>query len=379
MTIQRITVGQSHRTKLKIDASIIEGFAELSGDRNPIHIDQEEAKSYGYPRQVAHGAILVALLSKLVGMDLPGPGAVWMSQSVEWLAPVFAGDEVELVATVESVSARAGIISLGIDAVNQSGDIVMKGVAKVKVAERLTEADQPKGDIGSVALVTGASRGIGTEIARQLGRNGMTVAVNYLNSRGPAQDLARELQDAGGSSEIFPADLGDTTATSEMIKQVIQHFGRLDVVVHGASPGISPQKVDQTSYGDIETFLKVYVGGALSLLSGASPGMVERKFGRFIFLGTSYMFGSPPAGMTAYVAAKEALWGLVKGMATELGPSGITTNMVSPGITPTDLSASVPARTKEIAARTSPMRRLWRRLKTRRDWWPFWPAVPRDF
>ena len=80
MTNQRYTVGQSHRTKLKIDASIIEAFAELSGNRNPIHLDSVEAKSYGYPRQMAHGALLVSLLSKVIGMDLPGPGAVLMSQ-----------------------------------------------------------------------------------------------------------------------------------------------------------------------------------------------------------------------------------------------------------------------------------------------------------
>ena len=167
MMIQRFTVGQSHRTKLKIDASIIEGFAELSGDRNPIHLDAEEARSYGYPRLVAHGAILVSLLSKVIGMDLPGAGAVLMSQSFEWLAPVFVGDEVELVATVNGVSTGAGIISLAVDVLNQNGDRVMKGEVKVKVAEKLTEANHSSRENGCVALVTGASRGIGAEIARR--------------------------------------------------------------------------------------------------------------------------------------------------------------------------------------------------------------------
>ena len=186
----------------------------------------------------------------------------------------------------------------------------------------------------------------------------MAVAVNYLNSSGSAEALAKEINAAGGRSEAFAGDIGDPAVTSEMIRQIIHSFGRSDVVVHGATPGIKPQKVDQLSYGDVESLLSVYVGGALSLLAGASPGMIERKFGRFIFIGTSYMFGTPPQGMSAYVSAKEALWGLVKGIACELGPSGITTNMVSPSITVTDFTASVSARTKEVAARTSPMRRL---------------------
>ena len=355
---QRFTIGQSRRTKLNVDASTIAGFAEFSGDKNPIHLDPEEARAYGYPRQLAHGALLLSLLSKVVGMDLPGPGAVLMSQSTEWLRPVFEGDEVELVATVGGVSTGAGIISLDVYANNQKGEQVMKGNAKVKLAERMTKKNLPSANGGHVALITGASRGIGAEIARRLGHSGFAVAANYLSSRDSAEGLAQEIQASGGSCETFAGDLSDPDITSDVVREVIRSFGRVDVVVHGASPSIDPQKVDQLRYGDLEPFLKVYVGGALSLLAGASPGMVDRKFGRFIFMGTSAMFGPPPMGMTAYMAAKEALWGLVKGMATELGPSGITTNMVSPGITATDLTAFMPARTKEVVARTSPMRRL---------------------
>ena len=355
---QKFSVGQSYWAKLKVDASTIEGFANLSGDRNPIHTDPEEAKAYGYPRQVAHGALLVALLSKMIGAQIPGPGGVWMSQSVEWVAPVFLGDEVELVVTVEKVSTAAGVISLDTTATNQKGKIVMKGNAQVKVTERLTRPNPVAGETGRVALVTGGSRGIGAAIAHRLGTGGVAVAVNYLESQDAAEHVVQEIQCAGGSAQAFGADLGDPVATSDMIQAVIHSFGRLDVVVHGASPGIFPADVAQLSYGDVEPHLKTSLAGALTLVAGASPGMAEREFGRFIFLGTSAMLGMPPVGWAAYVAAKEALWGLIKCMATELGPAGITSNMVSPSLTVTDLTADIPARAKEVEARRSPMRRL---------------------
>ena len=143
-----------------------------------------------------------------------------------------------------------------------------------------------------------------------------------------------------------------------MIDSVFEAFGRIDVVVHGASPSVPPVGVLDLAYADIERYYKVYVGGALTLLARTVPRMTEHRFGRFIFMGTSFLFGVPPDGMAAYVAGKESLWGLVKALAGELGPKGITCNMVSPGVTVTDLTADLPARLKELHARKSPVRRL---------------------
>lgn len=279
---------------MEVESSTVEGFADFSGDRNPIHLDPSAAKFYGYPRQVAHGVLLMGLLSRLVGMEIPGPGAVLMSHSAEWTAPVFVGDQVEMVATVEAISTGAGIITLGISVLNQDRQQVMRGDAKVKMVEPLTEPTQPRGDQEFVALVTGASRGIGAEIARRLSQDGVALAVNYRESRESAEQIVQELQKAGGRSQAFSADMAYGDAASGLAKEVIDCFGRLDVVVHGATPSINPQKVERLSYSDVESFLKIYLGGAISLMASASPGMMERKFGRFIFLGTSYMFGVPP-------------------------------------------------------------------------------------
>lgn len=356
--LNRFSIGQTFRTKLRIDETMVQNFAEFSGDRNPIHIDAEEARSYGYPRPVAHGAILITLLSRLIGMEVPGSGALWLSHSVDWMNPVFVGDEIELTVSVEKISVGAGILFLAAVATNREGKTVMKGAAKVKVRERLTRPNQNPGNTKRVALVTGGSRGIGAAIARRLAAAGMMVAINCNKSAEAAQQVVEEISAAGGSAEVFAADLSDSSAASRMVQDIAYSLGRLDVVVHGASPTIPVVNLSDLTYADFERYLRIYLGGAVSLVAGAQPAMTERKFGRFIFLGTAAMFGTPPVGWAAYVAAKQALWGFVKCLATELGPTNITTNMVSPGMTVTDLTAEIPARVKEVEARKNPMRRL---------------------
>ena len=295
----------------------------------------------------------------MIGMRVPGPGSVWMSQSVDWVRPVFVGDEIELEVTIDQVSPGTGVLLLDVVAKNQRGETVMEGKATVKAAERLTRQSACEDETRRVALVTGGSRGIGAAIARRLSVAGADVAVNYLNSHDSAAALVEEIRSNGGSAQAFAADVRDPEATSEMVQSIIGAYGRLDVVVHGASPPVNLTDVSELRYDQIEPYLKTYLGAPLALMADVVPGMKERKFGRFIFLGTGYMFRMPTSvGLAAYLVAKQALLGLVKSMATELGPHGITSNMVSPGVTVTDFTADVSAFTKEVEAHKSPARRL---------------------
>jgi 3-oxoacyl-[acyl-carrier protein] reductase len=355
---QTFTVGDIYRTVLIVDSALVQKFAEISGDENPIHMDTEAAKSYGYPRQVAHGAMMVAAISKLIGMEIPGPGAVWMNQSIEWIAPVFVGDRIEFTACVATVSEGAGILRLDLEARNQKDELTMRGNAQVKASNKLSGEAPTEAYTDRVALITGGSRGIGAAIARQLGAGGITVAVNYHRSKDAVQNVVKQIEVEGGSARPFAADLNDRAATKAMVNDVIGVLGRLDIVVHCATPGIDPRNVPELDYNDLEAQFKPSLGGVIAIVSTAHRGMVERGFGRFIFLGTSAMSGTPPPGWAGYLIAKQALWGLAKSMATELGPSGITTNMVSPGMTITDLTSDISARAKEVEAHRAPMRRL---------------------
>ena len=353
----RFVAGMSAAARVTVTPAVAAEFAALSGDSNPIHLDPEQARAFGHPHPVAHGAFLLAVVSRLIGTELPGPGAVWMGHSVEWQHPVYVGDEIVVEVTVSRVAAGAEMLLLDLSARNAEGRAIMTGQARVKVGERVGGQDGPS-ERAKVALVTGGSRGIGAAIVRRLARAGCDVAVNFKENASAADALVRECSDGGSTVLSFAADVAEPDAAAALARKVEERFGRLDVVVHGASPPVLERAADALSYADVEPFLATYLGGALALVGAASPGMQARGFGRFVLLGTAYLFGSPPRHLAAYLTAKHALWGLVRSLAVELGPHGITSNMVSPGMTITDFTAHVPLRVKEVAARTNPIRRL---------------------
>lgn len=356
--VERFRPGMIFSEEITLSPALVDSFAQFSGDHNPVHLQAASAQEYGFARPFAHGAIQSAVVSKLIGMKVPGPGAVWMSQSMEWLKPVFVGDHVCVEVEVEAVSAGAEVLTLALRTKNDQGDLVMQGQAKVKLASKLAESTAGTSVEPRVALVTGASRGIGAAVARALGAAGWHVAVAYRSGRGAAEEVVRSIVSGGSSAQAFATDLGQEDSGAALVQQVLNAYGRLDAVVHCATQPLNSKALNEMAAADLRGFQRIHVEAAWEMVQAALPGMTERRFGRLIFLGTSALFGAPPPKMAAYVAAKQSLWGLVRSLALELGPQQITANMVSPGMTVTELTADVPARIKEAEARKVPLRRL---------------------
>jgi len=377
-------LGMTYKEKFVITDDVISAFAGFSSDHNPIHMNRNFAKKYGYSRQVSHGVIQLAYLSKIIGMDFPGAGAMWMKQTVNWLLPVLVDDSIEIVLTVTRYSPSAKILILSVEIFNQNDKKVMEGESQIKLAENLSSdagitIEHPVGlDLLSnqiqqnniesvlnkniankrVALITGASRGIGEAIARRLSSDGYNVAVNYRNDEKSANIIVDEIITSGGDAIAVYADITCRNDINNMSDTIFNKWGRCDSVIHGASPPIQIIKTEQVRYEDIDLYLGAYLKGAVFLVEKFSESMIQQKFGRFVFLGTSSLYGAPPQGMAAYVTAKEALWGYTKSLATDMAHYGITTNMVSPSLTITDLTSDIPVRVKEVEAIKSPMRRL---------------------
>jgi 3-oxoacyl-[acyl-carrier protein] reductase len=132
---ETLKVGGQVTLRKKFTAADIDEFARLSGDLNPLHVDEEFAKRTRLRRRIAHGMLSAAYISSLVGTHVPGPGALWLHQSFEFLKPIFVSDEVEFLLRVEHKSQATRTLLICVEARNQQGVLVMKGQGKVMVLE----------------------------------------------------------------------------------------------------------------------------------------------------------------------------------------------------------------------------------------------------
>ena len=368
-------VGDKHQESFVISEEVVAKFAEFSQDYNPMHMDGDSTKSHGYARRVAHGVIQLSYISKVIGMDFPGKGAMWMNQTVDWLSPVFINDEIDVVLTIKEYSESANLLTLLTEIFNQNEQKVMTGLAQVKMTTAISVnlkkpvklsnlidseniLSQKKSSDKKVALITGASREIGEEIVKKLAQENYAVIVNYKKNKNMADNVVNAIISAGGEAISICADMSNDVEVESMAGTILEKWGRCDIVIHGASPPIKFIKAEEANYNDVGIYLEIYLAGAMSLVNLFSSHMKDNQFGRFIFLGTSYLYATPPRGMAAYVSAKEALWGYTKALSSEIAHNGITVNMVSPSLTITDLTNDIPARIKEVEAFKNPTRRL---------------------
>ena len=125
-------VGQTYHYAQLIDDQLVQAFATVSGDRNPIHLDDAVAKTSRFGQRIAHGAILFGIASKVLGMDMPGVGTVYLSQTCNFKLPVFLGDTVKLEATIVELLPKS-IARISTVITKQTGEVVMDGLAEVKL------------------------------------------------------------------------------------------------------------------------------------------------------------------------------------------------------------------------------------------------------
>jgi 3-oxoacyl-[acyl-carrier protein] reductase len=217
---------------------------------------------------------------------------------------------------------------------------------------------QDKALEGKVALVTGASRGIGRATAVALGARGATVVVNYQSREDAAREAAAAVESAGGKAVILPFDCGKPDAVEAAIKQIAEQQGRLDILVANAAIAID-QLLMRLKAEDWQRSLDVNLTGPFAACKAAARHLLKAKEAGRIIMITSVVGETGSAGQAAYVAAKAGLIGLTKTLARELASRGITANAVSPGFIDTDMTAAAiqgEARDKLIA--TIPLARM---------------------
>lgn len=216
---------------------------------------------------------------------------------------------------------------------------------------------------GRVALVTGAARGIGAEIARTYARAGARVGVLDLKEDLTGETVAG-IRDAGGQAVGLGADVSDAEQVDRAVRRLAEEFGGLDIAVNNA--GVTRDNLlFRMTEDDWDTVMAVHLRGVFLVTRAAQRIMVERRYGRMINISSTSALGN--RGQANYSAAKAGIQGFTRTTAIELGPFGVTVNAIGPGYVDTEmtrataerLGVAVDERLAEVAA-TLPMRRVGR-------------------
>jgi 3-oxoacyl-[acyl-carrier protein] reductase len=211
---------------------------------------------------------------------------------------------------------------------------------------------------GRVALVTGGSRGIGAAVARALAEAGSAVVVNYRQDEAAASKVVAEIQGLGGEASSWQADVRDGQAVSAMIEAVVTKRGRLDILVNNAGI-IRDALVPEMQDAEWSAVLDTNLSGVFHCSRLAARHMLRARWGRIINM-SSVGAWRGNRGQGNYAAAKAAVNGLTRVMATELGAKGVTVNAVAPGLIETDMTRSLLPFADTIVRERIPVRRRGR-------------------
>ncbi len=208
-----------------------------------------------------------------------------------------------------------------------------------------------------VAIITGASRGIGAASARALAYHGATVIINYVQSKDKAEAVLKEIKSGGGKGMIYQADVRDLEAVNAMVNSATSEFGVIDILVNNANINFPVKPFTELTWHEIEAKIMGEMKALYNCSQAVLKDMLKRKAGKLIFI-SSGLSRSPGFGFAAHAAAKSAVDGMAKVMAMELSPSGISVNVIGPGLVLTDATSGQPKEMHEQLAAITPLRRL---------------------
>lgn len=356
---ESIKVGDKAELIHTILQSDIDQFIELTGDDNKLHIDKKYAGRTIFKKPVAHGMLGASFISTVIGTKLPGDGALWYSQNLEFLLPVRVGDKITVKAEVLKKIERTKAIELSTDIYNQHKQRVTTGTAKVKLIEQeqLVPEEETEKPANKVALVIGGSGGVGKATCLQLAKDGFDVAVHYHKNKELAEEVGNKIRDFGRKAITVNADINDFGLVKEIIEKIHRKLNNITVVVNCTTLSVPSIKFKDLEWESMQNHFSLNIRGSFNILKCVIPVMENNEYGKIINLSTLAV-DKPNSEWLHYITAKSALSGFTKALAIELAPKGIRINLVSPGMTDTELVANIPEKARLLTAAQTPLRRI---------------------
>jgi len=360
MKYSEINIGDKETLSHVITKDDIGKFVELTGDDNKLHIDEKFASRTNFKKPVVHGMLGASFISTIIGTKLPGDGALWFSQTLEFLLPVRVGDTLSVMAEVIKKYDKDQIIELKTEISNQNKQVVTRGIAKVKVIEQEGLKDEEimaPSNLKKSALVVGGTGGIGAAVCIQLAKDGFDIALHYHSNKSKAEEIKSIVEKIGQKVILVQADILSDESIRNMIALSIRAFEKIDVLVNCAATVIPNIKFQDLEWNDFSRQIDHYLRSSFIIMKEVVPVMLTKGYGKIINIG-SLSVDKPNSEWSHYITAKSAMIGLTRSLAFELAPKGIRINMVTPSMISTELTADVPEKTKLLTASQTPLRRL---------------------
>ena len=353
-----INVGDKAELIHTLVQSDVDQFVKLTGDDNKLHTDNDYAGRTTYKKPVAHGMLGASFISTIIGTKLPGDGALWYAQNLEFLQPVRIGDELRIAVEVIKKIARTKTIELQTDIYNQHNQKVTTGTAKVKLVETsLPKEKQKKLKQNKTALIIGGTGGIGSATCIQLAKDGFDIVIHYFKNKTKADKLKKQVEKIGRKGFVVSGDIVLVQDVQEIKDQSMRAVGNISVIINCSTIPVPSVKFIDLKWEDMQDHYDVNIRGSFNLLKAFVPVWEKEHFGKFIAL-TTLATEKPNAQWLPYITSKTALNGFIKALAFELAPKGINLNLVSPGMVDTPLIADITEKVRLLSAAQTPLKTL---------------------
>jgi 3-oxoacyl-[acyl-carrier protein] reductase len=357
-----IKVGDKAKMTHIITEDDVNNFVKLTGDDNRLHVDKEYAKSTEFKIPVVHGMLGASFISTIIGTKLPGDGALWYSQTLEFHKPVRINDEITIEAEVISKNNKNNSVELKTNIYNQHNQIVTSGNAKVKIinqavveAKSINEKKE-KEKLGAI-LIIGSTGGIGKELAIKLSENGYDIILHYNSNNSKANEIKSICELNNVKCLIVKANLINQNEIDFMLDRIYQNNIQVYGFVNCATIKIPVIKFSEITWNYFEDQININIKANFFLLKSILSKMTSLGNGRVILI-TSNVVDMPVNDWSHYITAKNALTGFAKALALEYSSKGITVNCVSPSMIDTDLLSEIPQKVKMLVEARTPVKRL---------------------